>query len=98
MIRLSLDFSQCGINIDPIRLAHSHSNSVWPWMGSLGCYEGEEGKVEKGGKVRKVGEVEEVEEVGKVWSHKCGATLVGETKVVTAAHCVNSNLSVLARY
>jgi secreted trypsin-like serine protease len=67
------DFSQCGINFDPRRLANSISIGVWPWMGSLGTHK--EGN----------------------WSHHCGATLIDETKVITAAHCVNAKIDVLTK-
>jgi hypothetical protein len=67
------DFSQCGINTDPSRIANSKSIGLWPWMGSLGSY--------------KQGN----------WSHACGATLIGETAVITAAHCVNLKQNVLTK-
>ncbi len=68
-----LDFSKCGINVDPRRIAQSTVVGLWPWMGSLGTYE-------RGN-----------------WTHKCGASLIDDTRVITAAHCVLSEKKVLAR-
>ncbi len=33
-----LDFSKCGVNINPTRISQSSHNGNWPWMGSLGEY------------------------------------------------------------
>ncbi len=70
---ICLDFSKCGINVDPRRIAQSTAIGLWPWMGSLGTYD-------RGN-----------------WTHKCGASLIDDTKVITAAHCVLSEKKVLAR-
>jgi hypothetical protein len=69
----SLGFTKCGINIDPRRIAQSSAIGNWPWMGSLGTYQG----------------------YGN-WSHKCGASLIDDTRVITAAHCVLSGNKVIA--
>ena len=68
-----LDFSKCGINADPRRIAQSTAIGFWPWMGSLGTYQNGN------------------------WSHKCGASLISDTRVITAAHCVLSEKKVKAR-
>jgi len=58
------DFSKCGENTDPTRLAQSSSVGLWPWMASLGFWS--DGQ----------------------WNHQCGATLVSQSKIITAAHCL----------
>jgi V8-like Glu-specific endopeptidase len=31
------------------------------------------------------------------WSHKCGATLIGEIIAITAGHCVNTKIDVITK-
>jgi hypothetical protein len=67
------DFSACGINIDPTRIAQSTEKSTWPWIGSLGSLS------------------------NGSWTHYCGVSLINETAVITAAHCVKMEAPVLKR-
>jgi len=64
---LFTDFSKCGENTDPRRIAHSSKVGLWPWMASLGYWSNGE------------------------WTHECGATLVSQSSIITAAHCIDND-------
>jgi hypothetical protein len=81
-------FTKCGINIDPRRIAHSTAIGIWPWMGSLGTHEHGSGNGHGNGNGSENGNGN--------WSHKCGASLIDDTRVITAAHCVLSRNKVIA--
>jgi V8-like Glu-specific endopeptidase len=69
-----IDFSKCGDNNDPNRIAESRAVGLWPWIASLGFWS-DDG-----------------------WNHQCGATLINQTKIITAAHCIEQENDVKERY